>query len=113
MKTSIIFGCALLVATSVANAQMSPNMAMPKSASAPSAGAAVMTDGVVESVDRSKGVVTLKHGDITNMGMPGMTMAFNVSDKKMLDKIKTGDKVRFHVEKISGAPTVTRIEATQ
>ena len=111
MKSSIVLGCALLVAASAANAQMSPNMAMPKSASAPSAGAAVMTDGVVQNVDKSKGVVTLKHGDITNMAMPAMTMAFNVLDKKMLDKIKTGDKVRFHVENVGGAPTVTRIEA--
>jgi len=72
-----------------------------------------MTDGVVQVVDKARGVVTLKHGDIVNMGMPAMTMSFNVADKKMLDNVKTGDKVRFRVENVSGAPTVTRIETTQ
>ncbi len=72
-----------------------------------------MTDGVIQNVDKPRGVVTLKHGDIVNMGMPAMTMAFNVADKKMLDNVKTGDKVRFHVETVKGAPTVTRIEASK
>ena len=113
MKSPIYLACALLTAAAAAHAQMSPNMAMSKPASAPSSGASVMTDGVVQSVDKSRGVVTLKHGDITNMAMPAMTMTFNVSDKKMLDKVKTGDKVRFHVENVGNAPIVTRIEAAK
>jgi Cu/Ag efflux protein CusF len=44
------------------------------------------------------------------MKMPAMTMAFGVADRKMLDNVKAGDKVRFHVEMLKGAPTVTRIE---
>lgn len=104
---------ALLVAVAAANAQMSPNMTMPKPASAAAAATSALTDGVVQSVDKSRGVVTLKHGDIVNMGMPAMTMGFNVADKKMLDNVKTGDKVRFHVENVSGAPTVTRIETAR
>lgn len=110
MKNSKFLPWLLLVAALTANAQMSPNMAMPKPASAASAGSSVMTEGVVQNLDKSKGVVTLKHGEITNMAMPAMTMAFNVSDKKMLDNVKTGDKVRFHVENVRNAPTVTRIE---
>jgi Cu(I)/Ag(I) efflux system membrane protein CusA/SilA len=92
---------------------MSPDRVMPKQASTPATAAAtVMTDAVVEGVDKPRGIVTLKHGDIVNMGMPAMTMAFNVADKKMLDNVKTGDRVRFHVETVQGAPTVTRIEAS-
>jgi Cu(I)/Ag(I) efflux system membrane protein CusA/SilA len=114
VKISNFLACALLVPAAGVNAQMSPNMAMPKPASAASsAEATAMTDGVVQVVDKARGVVTLKHGDIVNMGMPAMTMAFNVADKKMLDNVKTGDKVRFHVENASGAPTVTRIEAAK
>ena len=104
---------ALLVAALTANAQMSPNMAMPKPASAAATASPVMTDGVVQNVDKSRGVVTLKHGEITNMAMPAMTMAFNVSDKKMLANVKTGDKVRFHLENVGNAPTVTRIEPSK
>jgi len=111
VKSSKYLACVLIAAGAAANAQMSPNMAMPKPASAPSAGSSVMTEGVVQNVDKSRGVVTLKHGEITNMAMPAMIMAFNVSDKKMLNNVKTGDKVRFHVENVGNVPTVTRIEA--
>ena len=91
-----------------AYAQMSPNMAMPKPASAPAA-APVMTDGVVQAVDASKGVVTLKHGDIVHMQMLAMTMAYGVADKKMLSGIKAGDKVKFQVEMVQNSPMVTQI----
>ena len=103
----------LAVASSLAQAQMSSDMKMPMPAkpSAPSATAGTaMTDGVVQSVDAGKGVVTLKHGEIINMKMPAMTMAFGVADKKMLDKVKAGDKVRFRVEMVKNAPTVTQMQ---
>jgi Cu(I)/Ag(I) efflux system membrane protein CusA/SilA len=95
VKSSKYLACVLIAAGAAANAQMSPNMAMPKPVSAPSAGSSVMTEGVVQNVDKSRGVVTLKHGEITNMAMPAMTMAFNVSDKKMLNNVKTGDRSAF------------------
>ena len=57
--------------------------------------------------------ITLKHGEIKNLGMPGMTMVFQVKDPAMLDKVKTGDKVRFTAEKMNGALTVTNIEAAK
>jgi len=101
----------LLAASSVAQAQMSSDMKMPMPAKASaSASSTVLTEGVVQSVDADKGVVTLKHGDIVNMQMPAMTMAFGVADKKMLDKVKAGDKVKFHVEMLKNARTVTHIE---
>ncbi len=109
MTSSKYLACAFLFAVSAAPAQMSPNMSMPKPASAP-AQAPDLTDGVVQAVDASKGVVTLKHGDIVNMQMPAMTMGFGVADKKMLSGVKTGDKVKFRVEMVKNAPTVTRIE---
>ena len=52
----------------------------------------------------------LKHGDIPNLAMPAMTMGFDVADRKMLTQVKTGDKVRFHVEVMKGKPTVTHLE---
>ena len=110
MKHPQLLAFILLAVAAAASAQMSPNMAMPKAASSADAGSSVMTDVVVQNVDKSRGVVTLKHGDIVNMKMPAMTMAFNVSDKKMLDKVKAGDKVLFHVENVGNTPTVTRIE---
>jgi Cu/Ag efflux protein CusF len=100
-----------LAASSLAQAQMSSDMKIPMPAKASaSASSTFLTEGVVQSVEADKGVVTLKHGDIVNMQMPAMTMAFGVADKKMLDKVKAGDKVKFHVEMLKNAPTVTHIE---
>jgi Cu/Ag efflux protein CusF len=112
MKNAKYLTCALLIAASAANAQMLPNMAMPKPASA-AAQPSALTEGVVQAVDASKGVVTLKHGEIVNMQMPAMTMAYGVADKKLLSGVKTGDKLKFRVEMVKNAPTVTRIEPAQ
>lgn len=58
---------------------------------------ASMTEGEVKKVDLENGKITLKHGDIKHLDMPGMTMAFLVKDKGLLAKVKPGDKVQFIV----------------
>ena len=67
-------------------------------------------DGEVQKIDKDAGKITLKHGPIPNLEMPGMTMVFRVKDPTMLDSVKPGDKVRFSAEKSGGALTVTQIE---
>ena len=68
------------------------------------------TDGEIRKVDMDNKKVTIKHGEIKNLDMPGMTMVFQVKDAAMLDKVKAGDKVRFKAEKAGGAVMVTDIE---
>ena len=51
--------------------------------------------GVVTSIDRAAGKVTLKHDPIKSLNWPTMTMAFTVKDKAMLDKLAKGKKVEF------------------
>jgi len=75
--------------------------------------APVPTEGEVRKVDLDAKKLTLRHGEIKNLGMPGMTMVFQVKDPAMLDKVKAGDKVRFTAEKINGAFTVTTLEAAK
>ena len=75
--------------------------------------AASMTEGEVRKVDKEQGKITLKHGEIKNLGMPGMTMIFRVQDKAMLDQVKEGDKVRFTADNIDNQLTVTKIEAAR
>ena len=75
------------------------------------AGATV--DGEVQKIDKEAGKITLKHGPIPNLDMPGMTMVFRVKDPAMLDSVKAGDKVRFAAEKTGGALTVTQITAVK
>lgn len=73
--------------------------------------AAAMTDGEVRKVSKDTGKITLRHGEIKNLDMPPMTMVFQVKDPSVLDKLKPGDKVRFHAEKeASGSLVVTEIE---
>ena len=69
-----------------------------------------LTDGEVRKVDMEYKKITIKHGEIKNLDMPGMTMVFGVKDAALLDKIKTGDKVKFSAEKSGGAIVVTDIQ---
>jgi Cu(I)/Ag(I) efflux system protein CusF len=81
-----------------------------KPATAATAGAGEMTDGEVRKIDLEAGKVTLKHADIKSLDMPAMTMVFVVKDKAMLDKLKTGDKIRFKAINDGGKFTITEIQ---
>ena len=76
-----------------------------------SAKAASLTEGEVRKVDKEARKITIRHGAIANLDMPPMTMVFQVSDVSFLDRVKSGDKIRFVAEKREGAFTVTRIES--
>lgn len=113
MKLTHILATTALAMTLTVNAQTTaPSVADSAAQQTPSA-AAPQSDGEVRKVDKEQGKVTLKHGPIANLEMPGMTMVFKVSDPKMLDSIKEGDKVKFAASKANGAVTVTSIEAVK
>ena len=67
----------------------------------------------VKKIDVAGGRITLRHGDIPNLDMPGMTMAFRVADPKMLGAVKAGDAVRVSIDKVKGQITITRLEAAK
>ena len=71
------------------------------------------TEGEVRKVDKEAGKITLKHGEIKNLDMPGMTMLFQVKDTAMLDMVKPGDKVKFKAEKLGGGIVVTEIQVAK
>jgi Cu/Ag efflux protein CusF len=64
----------------------------------------------VRKIDKENRKITIRHGEIKNLEMPGMTMVFQVKDPAMLDAVKSGDKVRFSAEKLDGGIVVTSIE---
>ena len=68
------------------------------------------TEGVVRKIDRDAKKITIRHGEIANLGMPAMTMVFVAKDPALLDKVKVGDNIRFTAEKLEGVIAVTRIE---
>jgi Cu(I)/Ag(I) efflux system protein CusF len=80
---------------------------------APAKNDAALTDGEVRRVDKDARKLTIRHGPIQNLDMPAMTMVFQVKDPAMLDKVKTGDKIKFSAEKVGGTYTVTGIEAVK
>lgn len=74
---------------------------------------AAFAEGEVKKVDKSAGKVTIKHGPLTSLDMPAMTMVFRVKDPAMLDQMKTGDNIRFKADKVQGAYTVTEYQAAK
>ncbi len=92
---------------------LSSAQAMTEHNKAGMAGAAMMTDGEVKKVDAAAGKVTIKHGDIKHLDMPGMTMVFTAKDKGLLSSIKPGDKVKFMVINDGGKMLLTDIQPAQ
>ncbi|MBE0627918.1 MAG: copper-binding protein [Burkholderiales bacterium] len=75
-----------------------------------SAAAAAVTDGEVRKVDKNAKKITIKHGPIKNLDMPGMTMVFQARDPAMLEKIQKGDKVKFKAALDGSALVITEIQ---
>ncbi|HSW14347.1 MAG TPA: copper-binding protein [Solimonas sp.] len=109
MKAIHIIPALLFFAATAVQAQ---GMSMPmKPAAAVSAKSAMpLVDAEIRKLDAGKGLIVLKHGDIPNLGMGPMTMGFDVADKKMLNGLKVGDKVRFQAEIVGGKATVTEVK---
>ena len=103
----------LAVGAAAAHAQthdMHEHAAASMATAAKEAPGAAMTAGEIKKVDKDTGTLTIQHGPITNLGMPGMTMVFKVQDPAVLGQVKAGDKIRFHVELVNGVMTVTKLE---
>lgn len=74
---------------------------------------AKLAEGMVKKIDKPTGKLTIAHGPLETLGMPAMTMAFLAAEPGMLDQVKEGDNIRFVVEMVGGALTVTNIESAQ
>ena len=94
----------LIIATPAAQAQSTTTPA-----AAANASALPLVDAEVRRVDPASGKVTLKHGDIPNLDMTGMTMVFVARQPSELAGLKVGDKVRFRAELIKGVYTAVDI----
>lgn len=68
-----------------------------------------LSRGIVRKVDKENGKLTIKHGPLENLGMPGMTMVFHVKEAAMLDEVKAGESIRFRAEQVDGYLTVTKL----
>ncbi|CAL61747.1 conserved hypothetical protein [Herminiimonas arsenicoxydans] len=71
---------------------------------------AAMSEGVVRKVDKENGKITIRHGELKNLGMQPMTMVFRIKDVALLEQTKAGDKINFVAENTGGQLTVTQLE---
>ncbi|WP_124082018.1 copper-binding protein, partial [Pigmentiphaga humi] len=49
--------------------------------------------GEIRRIDKANGRVTIRHGEIAHLDMPGMTMVFGVKELAVLEGVAVGDKV--------------------
>jgi len=92
----------------------SPVLALAAEPPATAASAAdAMTEAEVRKIDLTAAKITLRHGEIKALDMPAMTMVFQARDRKLLDGIKVGDKVRFKAAHEGGQFFVTDIQAAK
>jgi Cu(I)/Ag(I) efflux system protein CusF len=100
-----------LVAPVAAFAQMKPMHDMNMSQPAKGTKAAVHhATGVVKSVDAGDGKVTLEHGPVKTLNWPAMTMTFGVKDKRLLDKLRVGQRVQVELQEQGGSYVITSVK---
>jgi len=77
---------------------------------AKAAPATAWTDGVVRTIHRKDGQITISHEPLVNLGMGKMTMTFRLKSPALVDGITEGSKVRFVAENVKGELTVTALQ---
>ena len=103
MKSKAMARRVLLLISAVAAAAAAQDRDAPPSAFAPN-------QGIVRKIDKAAGEIIIRHGPLPEVDMRPMTMAFEVKDPGLLDKVKAGDRVTLRVELLDGRFTVTAIE---
>ena len=106
LVSTLLAGAVSAHATSHTGAPMGTDVKKDTTMAAP----ADMADGEIRKVDMDNKKITIKHGEIKSLDMPGMTMVFQVKDAALLRKAKVGDKIRFKAEKSGSAIVVTDIQ---
>ncbi len=85
----------------------------PSPAASPATTAAPNGHGVVKTIAADGSKVTIQHGPIQDLGMPAMTMEFQVGDPTQLRDVKAGDEVDFHAARgPAGALVVQHLTRT-
>ena len=67
------------------------------------------TTGVVKALDPSGKRVTIAHQPVEALGWPAMTMTFSVKDRKLMDKLHPGKKIKFEFVKDGSGYLITGV----
>lgn len=66
------------------------------------------TRGTIKKIDANGGKVTINHGPLLNLDMPGMTMVFR-ADETLIARMSEGQDIEFIAEPVKGKLTVTQL----
>lgn len=69
-----------------------------------------VTNGLLRKVNKAQSTLVIQHEEIKSLGMPAMTMLFNVKDPSILSGLKSGDHIQFKAIEIKGTLIVTWIQ---
>ena len=106
---AFLVALSMLVIPGIAPAQ-NADQASRRSADNASGTGGAFADGEVRKVDKDAKKLTIRHGPLPALEMPAMTMVYGVRDVRILDSVKSGDRIRFEAEKAGGQYFVVRIE---
>jgi Cu(I)/Ag(I) efflux system protein CusF len=106
-------GAALAQSSTSAAERPGMNNTAPTASGADAAASSELSEGEIRKVDKDNKKLTIKHGPLKHLDMPGMTMVFGVDDPAVLDAIEVGARVRFQAEKVDGKFIASRIEAVR
>ncbi|MGD9868023.1 MAG: copper-binding protein [Hyphomicrobiales bacterium] len=68
------------------------------------------TSGEVTKIDAAQKKLTIKHGELTKLDMPAMTMVFVVAEDSMIEEVTVGQRIEFTADRVNGRITVTDIK---
>jgi Cu(I)/Ag(I) efflux system protein CusF len=73
-------------------------------------GAVHQASGKVTKIDPAAGRVTIAHGPVASLKWPPMTMAFEVKDKALFDKLQQGANIEFSFVQSDRKHVVTAVK---
>lgn len=64
--------------------------------------------GEVRRIDAQAGKITIKHGAISALDLPAMTLVYQI-DQTLLTELRPGDKIKFTARRVDGQYVVVEI----
>lgn len=64
--------------------------------------------GEIRRIDAPAGKITIKHGAISALDLPAITLVYQI-DQQLLTDMQPGDKIKFTARRVDGQYVITKI----
>ena len=64
--------------------------------------------GEIRRIDAQAGKITIKHGPISSLDLPAITMVYLI-DQALLTNLQPGDKIKFTARRVDGQYVVVEV----